>query len=210
MTSPHSRGQLGARDLALVAVFVGIMAALGTVPALYPFGTAVPITAQSMGVMLAGGILGARRGGLSMLVFILLVAAGLPLLSGGRGGLSWFASPSAGFLVGFPVAAFLTGLIAEAGARRFSARGQGVVYTAGFGFVANVLGAIVALYAFGIVGLMIFADLGIDDAFTALWVFVPGDLVKAGLAAVVAAGVHRGYPGLLVRESDDKREPAAV
>ena len=48
MTSPSSRGLLGARDLALVAVFVGIMAALGTVPAFFPFGVSVPITAQKI------------------------------------------------------------------------------------------------------------------------------------------------------------------
>ena len=50
-------------DLALVAVFCGIVAALGVVPALYPFGQAVPITAQSMGVMLAGALLGGPRAG---------------------------------------------------------------------------------------------------------------------------------------------------
>jgi biotin transport system substrate-specific component len=210
MTSPSPRGLLGARDLALVAVFVGIMAALGTVAPLYPFGTAVPITAQSMGAMLAGGILGARRGGLSMLVFVLLVACGLPLLSGGRGGLGLFAGPSAGFLVGFPVAAFVTGLIAEAGARRRLAGGHSSLYTTGWGFAANVLGGILALYVLGMTGLMVFGDLALDAAFTALWLFVPGDLVKAALAAAVAAGVHRGYPGLLVRERDEQPQSAAV
>ena len=209
MKSPSAR-RFTLRDLALVAVFVGIMAALGTVPALYPFGITVPITAQSMGAMLAGGVLGARRGGLSLLVFVVLVAAGLPLLSGGRGGLALFAGPSAGFIVGFPIAAFVTGLIAEAGARHLSARGRSAVYNAGFGFVANVLGGIVALYVLGIAGLMVFGHMALDAAFTVIWVYVPGDLVKAALAAVVAAGVHRGYPGLLVRESDEQREPAAV
>ena len=209
MTSPRARGFV-LRDLALVSVFVGIIAALGTMAPLYPFGTAVPITAQSMGVMLAGGILGSRRGALSMLVFIVLVAAGLPLLSGGRGGLALFAGPSAGFLIGYPVAAFVTGLIAEAGARRRVAGGQALLYTTGAGFVANVLGGIVALYALGMVGMMVFAHLSLDAAFTALWLFVPGDLVKAFLAAVVATGVHRGYPGLLVRERDEQREPAAA
>lgn len=210
MTFGSTRGLLGARDLALVAVFVGITAALGTVAPLYPFGTAVPITAQSMGPMLAGGIIGARRGGLSMVVFVLLVAAGLPLLSGGRGGLGLFAGPSAGFLVGFPLAACVTGLVAEMGARRRLTGGHHSLYTTGWGFVANVLGGIVALYVLGLAGLMAFGHLGLDAAFTALWLFVPGDLIKAGLAAVVAAGVHRGYPGLLVRERDEQPESAAV
>jgi biotin transport system substrate-specific component len=210
MTSRSPRGLLGARDLALVAVFVGIMAALGAVPGLTPFGIAVPITAQSMGVMLAGGILGARRGALSLLVFVLLVACGLPLLANGRGGLGVLTGPSGGFIIGFPFAAFVTGLLAEAGARRFAARGQNVAYTAGWGFLANVVGGIAALYVFGIAGLMVLGHMALDQAFTVSWIYVPGDLAKAAVAAIVAAGVHRGYPGLLVRERDEQPEPAAV
>jgi len=204
MTSPSSRRLLSARDLAFVSVFVGIVAALGVAPSFQAAGMSVPITFQSMGVMLAGAILGARRGFLALAVFILLVAAGLPLLPPGVGGLGLFATPRAGFLVGFPIAALAVGLLSELAVRR-SGR-----YDPVRGFVANVLGGIAVLYAFGIPGMMIFADLGIDEAFTASWAFIPGDLVKAVLAAVIAAGVHRGYPGLLVRESDEQREPTAV
>ena len=71
----------------------------------------VPITAQSMGIMLCGTVLGAKRGTLAVLLFITLTALGLPLLSGGRGGLGIFASPSVGFIVGFPLAAYVAGLI---------------------------------------------------------------------------------------------------
>ena len=178
------------RDLALVSVFVGVVAALGLVPPLFANG-AVPITAQSMGVMLAGAILGARRGFVSMVVFVLLVAAGLPLLSGGVGGLAVFASPRVGFLVGFPVAAFVVGLLSEAWTRRSS------TYDVRRGVLANVLGGIVALYPLGILGMMALGDLSVSEASALAGVFVPGDVVKAVLAAVVAAGVHRGYPGLL-------------
>ena len=115
MTTANGRrgGRFAARDLALVAVFCGIVAALGVVPALYPFGQAVPITAQSMGVMLAGALLGARRAGLALLLFVALVAAGLPLLAGGAGGIGMFVTPRAGFLFGFPLAAFAVGWITE-------------------------------------------------------------------------------------------------
>ena len=81
------------RDLALVATFAGVVAALGLVPAFTPPGFTVPITAQSLGVMLAGAILGARRGFLSLALLLVLVAVGLPLLAGGRGGLGVFADP---------------------------------------------------------------------------------------------------------------------
>lgn len=181
------------RDLALVAVFVGVMAALGTVPALYPFGGSVPITAQSMGVMLVGAILGARRAGLTLLVFLALVAAGLPLLAGGVGGLGVFGTPRVGFLIGFPIAAFVVGWLTER---------AGAPYRMSLGVMANVLGGIVVLYAFGIPGMVVMGDMSVAAAADFSWVFVPGDLIKAVVAAVVARGVHQGYPGLLrTRES---------
>lgn len=181
-------GRLSSRDLSLVAVFVGLMAALGLVPAFFPLGASVPITAQSLGVMLVGAVLGARRGLVAMLVFLALVAVGLPLLAGGVGGLGVFALPRVGFLVGFPVAAYVVGLLTERG---------GPAYTLRRGIVANVLGGIVVLYVFGIAGLMVVGRLGIDAAATAVTLYLPGDAIKAVVAALVARGVHAGYPGLL-------------
>lgn len=190
------RGRLTSRDLALVAVFVGLMAALGLVPAFYPFGGAVPVTAQSLGVMLVGAVLGARRALVTMLVFLALVAVGLPLLAGGVGGLAVFSTPRVGFLLGFPVAAFVVGLLSQAG---------GPSYSLLRGVVANVLGGIVVLYAFGIVGIMVMARVGVDAAATSMAVFLPGDAVKAVVAALVARGVHAGYPGLLGGSRDTRQ-----
>ncbi|MCE3363709.1 biotin transporter BioY, partial [Staphylococcus aureus] len=61
----------------------------------------------------AGVILGRKYGTLSVIVFLLLVVAGLPLLSGGRGGIGVFAGPSAGFLLLYPVVAFMIGAIRD-------------------------------------------------------------------------------------------------
>jgi biotin transport system substrate-specific component len=195
-----ARRRTSARDLALIAIFAGIVAALGLVPALYPFGGAVPITAQSLGVMLAGAILGGRRGGLALVVLLALVAIGLPLLAGGRGGLGVFAGPSVGYLVGYPVAAFLVGWLTQKG---------GTPYRLHWGVTANIVGGIVVLYALGIAGTALVADLSLVAAAVSALVFVPGDLVKAVLAAVVARGVHAAYPGLLTSRSRT-RETSAV
>jgi biotin transport system substrate-specific component len=185
--------KLAARDLALVAVFCGIVAALGVVPALYPFGQAVPITAQSMGVMLAGALLGARRAALALLLFVVLVAAGLPLLAGGAGGIGMFLTPRAGFLVGFPVAALAVGWITERIA---------VPYRLLPGMVANVVGGIVVLYVPGILGIALLGKVSLLAAAATALVFGPGDLLKAVVAAVVARAVHRAYPLPLHREAD--------
>ena len=195
-----SSGRSSARDLALIAIFAGIVAALGLIPALYPFGAAVPITAQSLGVMLAGAVLGARRGALALLVLLALVAVGLPLLAGGRGGLGVFFTPTVGYLVGFPVAAFVVGWLTEKG---------GAPYRLSWGIAANIVGGIVVMSVLGIAGLALVADLSIWAATVAALVYVPGDLVKAVLAAVVARGVHASYPGLLTMRSRI-RETSAV
>ena len=100
------------RNLTMIALFAALIAALGLVPK-FTLAFGVPITAQSLGVMLCGTVLGAKRGFLAVALFILLVAMGLPLLSGGRGGIALFSSPSGGFLIGFPFAAFVTGLVME-------------------------------------------------------------------------------------------------
>jgi biotin transport system substrate-specific component len=184
---------LSSRDLALIAMFTGVIAALGLIPAVAPFGGAVPITAQSMGVMLAGAVLGSKRGALAVLLFLALVAIGLPLLSGGRGGLGVFAGPSVGYLVGFPVAAWLVGRLTEA---------LGRPYRVVVGTLANVLGGVLVLNAIGIVGMVLVADLSLAKATSLAAVFVPGDLVKAVLTAVVAAGVHAAYPGLIPARRD--------
>ncbi|HVN12348.1 MAG TPA: biotin transporter BioY [Kineosporiaceae bacterium] len=188
--------RLSARDLALIAVGAALIAVLGLPGAFQPPGLSVPITAQTLGVMLVGLVLGAWRGALAVLVFLVLVALGLPLLAGGRGGLGVFTGPSAGFLIGWVPGAFVTGLLAEVRAPRLEIVGL---------FVAAVVGGIAVVYAIGIPVLAFRTHVSLAHAFTASMVFVPGDLIKAAIAAVIARGVERGYP---LRETRSRRAEA--
>lgn len=187
------------RDLALMATFTGVVAALGLVPAFLPPGFSVPITAQSLGVMLAGAVIGARRGFWSLGLFLVLVAVGLPLLAGGRGGLGVFAQPSVGFLLCYPVSAFVIGWLTERG---------GPTYRLAWGLVANAFGGIVLLYVAGVAGIVAVTDLSVKAAFVATWIYLPGDSVKVVVAALVARGVHAAYPGLLGGSRRPRRERA--
>jgi biotin transport system substrate-specific component len=172
------------RDLAYIALFAAITAVLGLVPAI-AVGP-VPITAQTLGVMLAGAILGARRAFLALLLFLVLVAIGLPVLPGGGGGLAVLAGPTAGYLFSWPIGAFVVGLLTE----RFWTR-----YDLARGLVANVVGGIVVVYAIGVPVLKLVTGLPWS---TALWsgaaVFIPGDLIKAVIAAAIAVQVRRSFP----------------
>lgn len=175
------------RNLAHIALFAALVAVLGLVPAItLPFG--VPISAQSLGIMLCGTVLGARRGALAVILFLVLVAIGLPLLSGGRGGLGVFVGPSAGFLIGFPVAAFVAGLVVE----RWSAALPVVA------FAGAVLGGIVALYAFGIPGMALVLGKTLPEATLLAAPFLPGDLIKCVLAALITRAIAQMRPGALL------------
>jgi biotin transport system substrate-specific component len=173
------------RDLAYVALFAAIVAALGLLPPLPVPGIPVPITAQTLGVMLAGSVLGARRGGLALLTFLAVVAVGAPVLSGGRGGLGVFVGPSAGFLLSWPLAAFVIGLLTQLFWRRLNLA---------WALVANLVGGVLVIYAVGIPVLALVGDVPLWTAFTGSMAFVPGDLVKAVAASAVAVTVRRAYP----------------
>lgn len=176
---------MNVRDVVLVALLAAIMAVLGLIPKIEVVFIPVPITAQLLGVMLAGSILGAKRGAAAMLLFLALVAAGLPLLAGGRGGLGVFAGPSAGFLIAYPLAAFVIGWLTE----RFWNR-----LTFWRLLTINIAGGIVLLYAFGIPGIALMTGAPLSTAAIGSLVFVPGDILKAVLAASAGMFVKRGYP----------------
>ena len=142
------------RQVAFIALFAALVAALGLMPQfMLPFG--VPVSAQSLGVMMAGVVLGARRGALSMILFVVLVLAGLPLLAGGRGGLGVLAGPTVGFFLGWPFAAYATGLIVEKW-------GKGNLLIAGT--FASIVGGIFVLYLLGVLGMAVRLDKSFMEA----------------------------------------------
>ena len=118
-------------------------------------------------------------------MFLLLLAAGLPLLAGGRGGLGVFASPSAGFILAWPLAAAVIGAATE---RRWPRLG---FFSS---FLINVVGGVGIVYAVGIPVLALIAGLLLRSAAASSMAFLPGDMLKAALAASVAVFVKRGYP----------------
>src|SRR6478609_8023352 len=175
-----------ARDLAQIAIFAALIAALGLPGTITVGSTGVPITLQTLGVMLAGGILGARKGFLSVLVFLVLLSAGLPLLAGGRGGLGVWAGTSAGYLVGWLVGVVVIGLLTA----RILPR-----YPLWQGILVNLFGGLLVIHACGVAWLTV--RVGLPAALSQDALFLPGDALKAVVAALVVKQVHRAYPGLI-------------
>ncbi len=173
-------GDLG-RELARVAIFAALIIALGMVTIPIPGG--VPITAQTLGVMLAGAVLGPRLAPLSVLLVLVLAAVGLPVLAGGRGGLGVFVGPTAGYLLGWLLGVIIIGLIVRSGRTSWWRVALGVA-----------VGGILVVYVCGVPVTALV--LGLDLAPTALasLVFLPGDLLKAAAATALVLALRRAYP----------------
>jgi biotin transport system substrate-specific component len=176
------------KSIAHIALFAALIAILGLIPKI-DLLAGVPITAQSLGVILCGTVLGARKGALAVLLFLGLTALGLPLLSGGRGGLGVFASPSVGYLIGFPIAAFVAGLIVE--------RLTNLSITSA-ALIGGFLGGIVALHICGILGLSVMLDKSLAEAALLDIPFLPGDVIKVVLAALITQSIARMRPDALL------------
>lgn len=173
------------RDIVYMALFAAIMAALAVFPAITLPVVGVPITAQSLGAILAGGVLGAVRGGLSMVLFLLLVAIGLPLLPGGRGGFGVFLGPSGGFVMGWILAAFVVGFFVERFWHQLNYLNA---------FLASLIGSIIVLYAIGIPWSAMVAQISVWAAFVGSLPFIPGDIIKCLIGAAVIVIVKKSYP----------------
>ncbi|KFI29066.1 biotin transporter BioY [Paenirhodobacter enshiensis] len=180
------------RNFTLIVLFAALIAVLGLVPPLM-LPTGVPVSAQSLGVMLAGAVLGSKRGALAVIVIVAVVALGLPVLSGGRGGLGVFAGPTVGFLLGWIPAAFVTGLVVE------KMRNAPVGVAAGAG---AVLGGIVVLYLCGTFGMMAVLHKGFGAALGLSLPFIPGDLIKAVVAGWLVTVIARYRPSALLSRAE--------
>lgn len=170
------------RQLVRICLFAALIAALGLLPRIdLPVAAGVPVTAQTFGVMMAGLVLGARAGALAVLLFLFVVALGMPFLAGGRGGLGAFAGPTAGFLIGWIPGAFVTGLIGPKPCPGGRPRSVSFLQA----FAAALIGGVAVVYACGIPALSLIAGLNFRSAALASLVFLPGDILKAILAALI-------------------------
>jgi biotin transport system substrate-specific component len=136
--------------------------------------SAVPITGQTFAVLMLGALLGARRGSLAAVAYLVEGAAGLPVFASARAGLPILLGPTGGYLVGFAAAAYVTGTLAERGWDR---RAWSTI-------LAMALGN-VAIYACGLMWLSCLTGVSRALLVGGLYPFIPGDVLKIALAAVL-------------------------
>jgi biotin transport system substrate-specific component len=181
------------RDIALIAAFAALISASAYVGAI-PVGSAgVPITLQTLTVMLAGCILGPVRGFSAVTLYLALGAVGLPVFAEHSSGVGVFTGPSGGYLLSFPIAAALGGFLVKYVARDRRTRAFVV-------FACSIAASILVIHPLGILGMMLHFDVSFLEAAAWDMPFWLGDVVKTSLVAMIAAEVHRAFPQLLHRD----------
>ena len=190
---PSARGRAFALDAALVLTGAAVVAVLAQVSIpLWP----VPITGQTLGVIVVGAALGSRRGAAAMITYLLVGLAGLPVFADFTGTVAAVAKPSFGYVIGFIFAAFVAGWFAERAWDRRPA-------LAFLGFaIASVMPFLFGIpYLAFILNVVMGADLTFLQILEAgLFPFIIGGIIKAGLAALIIPGAWA-----LVRKADARK-----
>jgi biotin transport system substrate-specific component len=173
---PAARRHPLAADVFLILLGSALVALGAQLRIPLPF-TPVPITGQTFAVLFTGAVLGSRRGALALLAYLAEGAAGLPVFAGGAGGAAHVLGPTGGYLLAYPLAAALTGWLAERGWDRSPARafavmalGSLVIFVLGVGWLSRFVGGLAPALVQGMLP------------------FLPGDLLKNALAAALLPG----------------------
>lgn len=167
------------RMMVFASLFAALTAAGAYIHIPIPFSP-VPITLQVFFVLLAGSILKSKWGSLSMIVYILLGIAGLPVFAGGSSGIGVLLGPTGGYIIGFVLAAYFIGKLSE---RTENSTGSGLLVIA-----LNMSAGVLVIYLCGIFQLMMVAKIGLGVAFTlGVIPFLPGEIVKTAVAAYIAS-----------------------
>lgn len=189
-------------DLANIAVFAALTSVLALAPAIPVGALGVPLTLQTLAVFLTGMILGGWRAFLAIALYVVVGLLGVPIFAGFVGGPGVLAGPSVGYLLSFPFAAALVGFLAHRCVREEHVRRRAGSTSAtpdkrrrlGLKlFLAGVAGLVLS-HVLGIIGMMVVGGLSLNAAVLTDLAFIPGDLIKAAAAALIAVAVHRAFP----------------
>jgi biotin transport system substrate-specific component len=153
--------------------------------------TPVPITGQTFGVLLVGVLLGARRGAITLILYLLEGAAGLPVFQPlGLPGLARFAGPTAGYLFSYPAAAFVTGWLVERSAK-VGSLSEGGSRLARFPLIGALITGEAVIFASGCGWLALFLGMSWRAALgLGALPFIPGEIIKMALIVVAAGGLQ--------------------
>ncbi len=177
------KSKMSVRDICYAGLFAAVIAVMAQISIPMPLG--VPMTMQTFAITLAAVVLGAKLSALSSLIYLILGAVGIPVLANFSGGLDKFVGPTGGFLISFPLMAFIIGWGAE---HRKDFKGAYVL--------ALIVGTLVN-YVVGVALFCVVTNGSVAAGITACVLpFIPTAIIKAVLASVIGFGVKNRIPGL--------------
>lgn len=172
--------KIGIRDIAMSSIFTALTAICGYIVLPLPISP-VPVTAQTLALMLCSNVLPPFQAFWSMAALLLLGAAGLPVFSGGGGGIGKLLGPTGGYLLAMPIAAWCSATLLKKVEPTFWRL-----------LWVNVLGGIVIVYAFGVTYLSYSSGLSLSQGLlVGALPFIPGDLFKAVAASILARSLRK-------------------
>lgn len=173
--------RLSVREMIMVGVGAALMAVFSQLSIPLP---SVPLTLQVFGVVIISVILGKKLGTLSIIVFMLLGAIGLPVFASFTGGLNIITGATGGYIIGFVFMAFIIGYFIEKDKRPLV-------------FIGAYLGLAVD-YIFGVIQLKLLMGLTLEGALVAgLYPFIIKDLILAALGIMVALSIRNRVVGVI-------------
>jgi biotin transport system substrate-specific component len=173
-------GDEAAVNLARSVLFAALVGAFAYGSFQYPLSPA-PVTLQVLGVFLAGIFLGAAWGGASMVLYLVAGVVGLPVFSGGAAGLAEVLGSTGGYLLSYPLAAFVIGAVVHGGLSLGDVEAVSVPR-----LVAAMAAGTVVVYGLGVAGFYISLDMGLVTAVVqGAVVFLPAEALKAAAAVGV-------------------------
>ena len=177
------KSKMSVRDICYAGLFAAVIAVMAQISIPMPLG--VPMTMQTFAITLAAVVLGAKLSALSSLIYLILGAVGIPVLANFSGGFDKFVGPTGGFLISFPLMAFIIGWGAE---HRKDFKGAYVL--------ALVVGTLVN-YVVGVALFCVVTNGSVAAGITACVLpFIPTAIIKAVLASIIGFGVKNRIPGL--------------
>ena len=177
------KSKMSVRDICYAGLFAAVIAVMAQISIPMPLG--VPMTMQTFAITLAAVVLGAKLSALSSLIYLILGAVGIPVLANFSGGFDKFVGPTGGFLISFPLMAFIIGWGAE---HHKDFKGAYVL--------ALIVGTLVN-YVVGVALFCVVTNGSVAAGITACVLpFIPTAIIKAVLASIIGFGVKNRIPGL--------------
>ena len=172
------QNKLSIQDLCLIGLFTAVLAITAQISFPMPFG--VPITMQSFAVTLAGIVLGSRNGALSTFIYMLVGMIGLPVFANFMGGWQVLVGPTGGFILSFPIMAYLIGLGTELRAKKKCTYWLGIILGTSLNLLCGTLMFCVLTNSTLLVGFT-----------TCILPFIPASILKASLASMLGLSIRR-------------------